>query len=243
MRPPVVVALDVATAAEAVRLARAVEPYVSGFKVGLPLLHGPGPGVIGALARIGPVMVDAKLHDIPSQVRRAAAHLGEYGARWLTVHGAGGAEMVESAIDGLGEATGGTGGVLAETVLTSLDAAGTAAVGLGNRPGRVVARLARLAFEAGAEGVVCATRELGDVAQVAPGLLRVTSGIRPQGPLDDDQRRVASPEEARERGADLLVVGRPIVAAADPASAAAALAERLAQQPGAGHSAGESGIE
>jgi orotidine-5'-phosphate decarboxylase len=228
MASPVVVALDVATAAEAIALARAVEPYVRGFKVGLPLLHGPGPGVVGALARIGPVMVDAKLHDIPSQVRAAAARLGEYGARWVTVHGAGGAEMLEAAVAGVGESTGEAGGVLAETVLTSLDAAGTAAVGLGNRPGRVVARLARLAAEAGAEGVVCATRELGDVVQVAPGLVRVTSGIRPDGPLDDDQRRVATPEEALRRGADLLVVGRPLTAAADPAAAAASLAARLA---------------
>jgi orotidine-5'-phosphate decarboxylase len=226
--PQVVVALDVATAAEAIRLARAVEPHVGGFKVGLQLLHGPGPGVVGALARIGPVMVDAKLHDIPTQVERAASRLGEYGARWVTVHGSGGAEMLDAAVAGLERATGGAGRVLVETVLTSLDAAGTAAVGLGNRPGRVVARLARLAAAAGAEGVFCATRELGDVAQVAPGLLRVTSGIRPGGPLDDDQRRVATPEEARERGADLLVVGRPIIDAADPAGAAAALADRLA---------------
>jgi orotidine-5'-phosphate decarboxylase len=228
---PIVVALDVPTAQAAVALAEAVAPHVGGFKVGLALLDGPGPGVVGAIARIGPVMVDAKLHDIPSQAAAAAFRLGEYGARWVTAHASGGAEMLEAAVAALTEATSGTGGILAETVLTSLDAAALASIGHGDSPGRLVARYARIAAAAGAEGVVCATKELGDVAQVdaAHSLLRVTSGIRSDGPLpDDDQRRVATPEEAQERGADLLVVGRPIVGADDPVAAAAALAVRVA---------------
>ncbi|MCB2224696.1 MAG: orotidine-5'-phosphate decarboxylase [Actinobacteria bacterium] len=227
---PVLVALDVASAAEAVALAEAVAPHVGGFKVGLGLLHGPGPGVVGALARIGPVMVDAKLHDIPTQAAAAAFRLGEYGARWVTAHASGGAEMLEAAVAALTDATAGTAGILVETVLTSLDAAALASLGHGDSPGRLVARYTKIAASAGAEGVVCATKELGDVAQVkgAGGLLRVTSGIRPDGPLDDDQRRVATPEEALQRGADLLVVGRPIVAAPDPVAAAASLAARVA---------------
>jgi len=225
---PIIVALDVPSATEAVALAQAVAPYVGGFKVGLALLHGPGPGVIGALARIGPVMVDAKLHDIPTQAAAAAFRLGEYGARWVTAHASGGSEMLEAAVAGLADGSSGTAGILGETVLTSLDAAALASTGLGERPGKLVARFAKLSAAAGAEGVVCATKELGDVAQVAAGLVRVTSGIRPDGSLDDDQRRVATPEEALQRGADLLVVGRPIIAAQDPVAAAEALSSRVA---------------
>jgi orotidine-5'-phosphate decarboxylase len=223
---PIIVALDVPSAEEAVRLAHRLAPHVRGFKVGLGLLHGPGPGVVGALAQLGEVFADAKLHDIPSQVERAARRLGEYGARWVTVHASGGVEMMQAARSGL-ESRSKIGGILAVTVLTSLDAPSLAALGLGNRPGRLVSRLAKAAAAAGVEGIVCSARELGDVAQVAPGLVRVTPGIRPDGPTEDDQRRVATPEEALERGADLLVVGRPITGAADPEEAAATLAIRL----------------
>ena len=226
---PVIVALDVPTAAEAVSLATRLAPHVGGFKVGLALLHGPGPGIVGALARIGPVLADAKLHDIPSQAAAAAARLGEYGARWVTAHAAGGREMLEAAAAGLAAGSAGSGGILGETVLTSLDAPALASLGLGDRPGKLVARLARTCAAAGLEGVVCGTKELGDVAQVAPDLLRVVPGIRPAGPLEgDDQRRTATPEEARRRGADYLVVGRPIVAAPDPVAAAEALAAAVA---------------
>jgi orotidine-5'-phosphate decarboxylase len=90
VKSPLLVALDVRSAEEAVRLARALAGKVAGFKVGLGLLHGPGPGLVGALARLGPVFADAKLHDIPSQVQAAARRLGEYGARWVTAHASGG---------------------------------------------------------------------------------------------------------------------------------------------------------
>ena len=227
MKPPIIVALDTTTAEEAVRLARLVADHVAGFKVGLGLLHGPGPGVVGAVARIGPVFADAKLHDIPSQVERAARRLGEYGARWVSAHASGGAEMLLAAAAGLAAgARAGPAGVLAITVLTSLDEAASAAA-FGRSPGELVARLARLAAQAGAEGVVCSPRELGVVAEVAPGVTRVTPGIRPGGEASDDQRRVASPREALERGADYLVVGRPITAAPDPAAAARSLAGAL----------------
>ena len=225
---PIIVALDMSSAEDAVRMARVVGPHVGGFKVGLPLLHGPGPGVIGVLARLGPVMADAKLHDIPDQVEAAASLLGEYGARWVTAHAAGGLEMLEAAVTGLSSGSGGTGGILGETVLTHLDAAALAATGIGGGLGRRVTRMARLSVAAGVEGVVCGSRELGDVAQVAPGLLRVTPGIRPDGPLEGDGDGVVAPEVALSRGAGLLVVGRPITAASDPASVAEALAARVA---------------
>ncbi|HUU61989.1 MAG TPA: orotidine-5'-phosphate decarboxylase [Acidimicrobiia bacterium] len=224
----IIVALDLRTAEEAVRLARALADVVAGFKVGLGLLHGAGPGLVGALARVGPVLADAKLHDIPSQVRVAARRLGEYGARWVTAHASGGVDMLRAATEGLVAGTGGSrAGILAVTVLTSIDAAAASAL-FGQSPGQLTSRLAKKAAEAGVEGLVCSPKELGVVADVAPGLLRVTPGIRPEGSPADDQRRTATPAEARARGADLLVVGRPITAAPDPVAAAQRLHAGLA---------------
>lgn len=219
---PVLVALDVPTAEEAVRLATALRPHVAGFKVGLELLMGPGPAVVATVAELGkPVFCDAKLHDIPNTVGRAARRLGRMGARWVSAHASGGADMLRAAGEGLvAGAAGAPSGILAITVLTSLDAATLAAVGVAGSPGRQVARLARLAAGAGVEGVVCSVKELGDVAQVAPDLVRVTPGIRPAGVDADDQARVATPEEAVDRGADLLVIGRAITGAPDPVAAA-----------------------
>lgn len=226
---PLLVALDVSTAEEAVRLATKLKSAAGGFKVGLELLNGPGPGVISALRRLDlPVFVDAKLHDIPNTVRAAARQLGTWGARWVTVHASGGRAMIEAAMEGLvAGARGNPAGILAVTVLTSMDAAQLAATGVTGTPGRQVARLARLAAAGFAEGVVCAPLELGDVAQVAPGLLRVTPGIRPAGDSNDDQLRTATPQEAIRRGADFLVIGRPITRASDPLAAARRILREL----------------
>jgi orotidine-5'-phosphate decarboxylase len=222
---PVLVALDVGSAEEAVRLARAVAPHVGGFKVGLELLMGPGPGVVAAVGELGlPVFADAKLHDIPTTVEHAARALARLGARWVTAHATGGRAMLAAAVMGM---EGSGGGVLAVTVLTSLTAQDLSSTGVTGSPGRQVARLARLAAEGGAEGVVCSVKELGDVAQVASGLVRVTPGVRPAGSTTDDQARVATPEEAVSRGADLIVIGRPITRDPDPARAAAAIATAI----------------
>lgn len=228
-RNPIILALDVPEARRAVELAKATAPHVGAFKVGLELLMGPGPSTVAAIRELGrPVFVDAKLHDIPNTVERAAIQLGRVGARWVTAHGAGGRTMLEAAVAGLRAGAGGhEAGILAITVLTSLTGTELAATGVDSTPGRQVSRIARLAAAAGVEGVVCAVKELGDVAQVAPGLIRVTPGIRPLASEANDQRRVATPAEAMARGADWLVVGRPISRAGDPAAAAAALAAEL----------------
>ncbi len=224
---PILVALDTRTAEEAVRLAKHVVDHVGGFKIGLGLLHGPGPATISAVAALGkPVFADAKLHDIPTQVGRAARRLGRLGSRWVTAHVAGGEDMLRAAVEGLGEA-GEEAGVLGVTVLTSLDDASLAAVGIAASPGKLVSRMARVASRSGCEGVVCSPREIGIVIEVAPDLVRVTPGIRPLGSGTDDQRRVLAPREAIERGATYLVVGRPITAAPDPAAAAAEITASL----------------
>jgi orotidine-5'-phosphate decarboxylase len=225
---PIIVALDLGSAEEAVRVARAVAPHVGAFKVGLGLLHGAGPGVATALVDLGkPVFADAKLHDIPSQVGAAARRLGRLGVRWVTAHVSGGQKMLRAAREGLAESSGGYAGLLGVTVLTSIDQADLAAVGIANTPGRLVSRMSRVAGEAGCEGIVCSPQELAVVGTVAPELLRVTPGVRPEGTGKGDQARVMTPQQALERGADWLVIGRPITGARDPVVAAAAIVASL----------------
>jgi orotidine-5'-phosphate decarboxylase len=221
---PIIIALDTRSAEEAVRLATAVSDLVGGFKVGLGLLHGPGPGVIDALARLDkPVFADAKLHDIPSQVEAAARRLGGHGARWVSAHVSGGRAMLEAAVSGLADGSGeAAAGILGVTVLTSLDAGDLAEIGVDRSPGELVSRMAKVAAAAGCEGVVCSPMELVVVGQAAPELLRCAPGIRPIE-ADDDQTRTATPAAAISRGADLIVIGRPITAAPDPVAAAEAI--------------------
>lgn len=224
---PILVALDVPTASEAVRLARSLREVVGGFKVGLELLMGPGPALVGIIADLGlPVFCDAKLHDIPTTVGRSAEQLARVGARWVSVHAAGGGDQLAAAVDGL-RRSGRDAGVLAVTVLTSMDDGVLASVGVGHSVGRQVSRLAKLAAQAGAEGIVCSPWEVGVAREVAPGLTRVTPGIRPDGADPNDQRRVMSPAEAMARGADHLVIGRPITHAPDPPAMAARILEGL----------------
>jgi len=223
---PIIVALDMRTAEEAVSVATAVAPHVGAFKVGLGLLHGPGPATIDALVRLDkPVFADAKLHDIPSQVEAAAYRLGTHGARWVTAHISGGASMLEAAVHGLQRGGGAAAvGVLGVSVLTSLGAADLERVGIQRTPGQLVGKMAKVAQAAGCEGVVCSPHELHVVGQAAPGIVRVTPGIRTHE-TDDDQTRTATPAEAVARGADWIVVGRPITRAEDPARTAAVIAE------------------
>lgn len=218
------VALDVESTAEALDLARLLAPHVDGFKVGLELLLGSGPEAVTEIKQFGlPVFADAKLADIPNTVERAARQLGHLGARYVTVHASGGEEMIAAACRGLIDgANGEPAGILAVTVLTSLDEAALVTVGISGTARQQTSLLAGLAASAGAEGVVCSVDELEVVREFAPDLIRVTPGIR----LDTDhhdQRRVATPDEARRRGSDILVVGRPITSAADPVEVARAI--------------------
>jgi orotidine-5'-phosphate decarboxylase len=227
----IIVALDLASAEEAVRLAKRVAPHVGAYKVGLGLLHGAGPGIATALVDLGkPVFADAKLHDIPSQVNAAARRLGRLGVRWVTAHVSGGEAMLRAAVEGLGETSGGYAGVLGVTVLTSIGQSDLVAIGIGSSPGKLVSKMSRVAVAAGAEGIVCSPQELAVVTSVAPDLLRVTPGVRPAGAATGDQERVMTPQEAVARGAQWLVIGRPITAASDPEAAAAELA-RVVQIP------------
>lgn len=223
----IAVALDVETLDEADALAARLAGHVGVFKVGLELFGAHGPEAVRRIGAHGPVFLDLKLHDIPTTVQRAAARLADLGVAHLTVHASGGPAMVESAVTGLGDA----GRVLAVTVLTSMSSADLAAAGIDAAP-IAVPRLARLAVEAGAPGLVCAAPDLPTVRAAVPSdTLLATPGIRPAGAGDDDQSRVATPDRAVRDGATLLVVGRPITRADDPVAAADAIARTAVRAP------------
>jgi len=229
-----IVALDFPSGDRAMDLVNRLEGCCRWFKVGMELYYAAGNRVIEELRERGhEVFLDLKLHDIPNTVAGAVRSVTGVGASLLTVHAGGGERMMRAAA----EAASGPGApkLLAVTVLTSMDEAELRAVGVGDDPATQVLRLARLARAAGIGGLVCSAEEVEAVRQaMGPEMLLVVPGIRPQGAAGhaDDQRRVASAAEAIARGASMLVVGRPITQAADPALAAAGiLAEIAASQP------------
>ncbi|HJS71968.1 MAG TPA: orotidine-5'-phosphate decarboxylase [Acidimicrobiia bacterium] len=213
---PVIVALDVSGLDEALELAGRLHEEVGGFKVGMELLMASGPVAIASIGDLGrPVFVDAKLHDIPNTVERAAARIRAAGARWVTIHASGGKEMAQAAVSGMqGE------GVLAVTMLTSLGEEDLAGIGVNTGLTEYVTGMAGLAAAAGVEGVVCSPGEIREVKSAQPGLKVFTPGVRPEDSTRDDQKRVATPGGAVADGADYLVIGRPITRAPDPVAAA-----------------------
>lgn len=224
-RAPIAVALDAPDAGTAARWASAVDRHVAVVKVGLELFYRSGPEGVAAVraATSAGLFLDLKLHDIPATVAGAARSLAPLRPRYLTVHAAGGATMVRAAVDALPDVA-----IAAVTVLTSLGAQDLAAVGLEGPPAEAARRLAALAVAAGARAVVCSPHEVAAVrAEVGPGVTLITPGVRPAGASAQDQARVATPRQARDAGADLLVIGRPITAAADPGAAAAQIAASL----------------
>lgn len=224
---PIVVALDMPDLEMATRLAKDLRDEVGGFKVGLELLTAAGPSAISTIADLGvPVFADVKLHDIPNTVERAASQIAAAGARWLTVHGTGGSEMIAAANRGMS----GT-GVLVVTVLTSLSSADLTAVGLDGNASSQVRRVSSLAADSGAEGVVCSPHEISSVREVSATLQIFTPGVRPDTSQTHDQKRVATPAAAIASGADHLVIGRPITRAPDPVAAAREIAASLIQNP------------
>lgn len=213
---PIIVALDVPHLHEAVALAEQLQGRVGWFKVGLELFAAHGPEAVTAIRPYGPIFLDVKLHDIPTTVQRAAGRLSELGIGLMTVHAGGGPAMVDAAVRGFGDG----GRILGVTVLTSTSDEDLAGMGVAPAEEQVP-RLARLAVDAGAPGLVCAPRDVARVrAEVGGQVLLVTPGVRPAGSGDDDHARAATPAEAMAAGADLMVIGRPITRASDPATAA-----------------------
>ena len=218
---PVAVALDRPDLPGAQELARAVGPHVAVVKVGLELFCAVGPDAVGAVAEASgrPVFLDLKLHDIPATVAGAAAAAAVTGPALLTVHAAAGEAAVAAAAEAAPDVL-----VTAVTVLTSLGAAALDRLGVVGPPADAVRRLAVLAVGAGARALVCSPHEVAALrAEVGSDVALVVPGVRPAGSSPGDQARTATPRQALEVGADLLVVGRPVTGAADPAAAASAL--------------------
>jgi len=226
---PVFVALDTVSLAGALELARSLRPFVGGVKVGLEFFSANGPeGVRMVIASGMPVFLDLKLHDIPKTVAGAMKALAPLMPEIINVHASGGIAMMRAAKDALVAASPRT-KLIAVTVLTSLEAGDLAAMGISGSPIEQVARLARLVMQSGLDGVVCSPQEIQAVRTACgPGFLIVTPGVRPAGAALGDQRRVMTPAEAIKAGADLLVIGRPITGAPDPAAAARDIAAELA---------------
>ncbi len=221
-----IVALDTDEAAVAAKWAAAVAPHAGMLKVGLEFFLAHGAAGLRAVAEAGrPLFLDLKLHDIPNTVAGAVRAVLPLRPAMLTVHAGGGGAMVEAARRAADAGGGARPVVLAVTVLTSLDAAALHAVGVSGGPRQQVLRLARLALDAGADGLVCSAHEVAVLRDaLGGGPVLVVPGIRPKGADVGDQARVMTPGEAVAAGADWIVVGRPITGAGDPAAAAAAIA-------------------
>ena len=224
----IVLPLDVESEPEARALAAAVAAEVGVLKIGLELFTAVGPAII-ALGREHQrdVFLDLKLHDIPETVERAVAAAAQHRVRYLTVHASGGATMLRRAVERAERASGGHLTILAVTVLTSLDDADLAAIGVQRTAQAQVVALARLAWEQGVRGFVCSPLEVAALRAAFPEAKLVVPGVRPAGAEAGDQRRVATPATAVRDGADLLVIGRPIRDAKDPVAAARAIASEI----------------
>jgi orotidine-5'-phosphate decarboxylase len=244
-----IVALDVGTAREARRVFEALRGEAGMFKVGSELFTSEGPGFVRELAEAGArVFLDLKFHDIPNTAAGAARAAVRLGVALFNVHAAGGSEMMRRAAEATAEEAARLGlarpRLIAVTVLTSADAAVLEETGVAARTVEAqVARLARLAADAGLDGVVASPHEIAAVRAAASrdGFLVGTPGVRPASSAHDDQRRVMTPAEAVRAGADYLVVGRAVLNAPDLARAAREIVEEMeAMAEGRGQKAGGS---
>ena len=222
LRAKMALALDVDDLVEAVRLARQLSPWFGVAKVGLELYTAAGPDAVGTMLDNGfDVFLDLKLHDIPTTVSKAASVCGALGAKYLTMHAHGGPDMLKAGVEGLRNGARNAGlddpVAVAITVLTS-DA---------DAPDHIVPNRLRVAVESGCGGIVCSGVHLKDARELSPRTLRVVPGIRAAGAERHDQPTPVTPAEALSEGADLLVIGRAVTQADDPAAAAAELLGNL----------------
>jgi orotidine-5'-phosphate decarboxylase len=222
---PVFCAIDRPDLEGAVRLGGMLKGAVGGLKVGLEFITANGPAGVRRIVDLGlPVFLDVKFHDIPNTVRGAVRAAGDLGVAMLTLHVAGGRAMLEAAVEAANSVGEQRPRLLGVSVLTSMDDADLEAVGVQDRAGDQVIRLAGLAQTSGLDGLICSPREIAALKQrFGDGLKLVVPGIRPQGSASADQKRTLTPAEAMRAGADHLVIGRPITEAADPRAAALAI--------------------
>ncbi len=226
MQNPIIVALDVPSAEQALTLARAVAPFVGAFKVGKELFVSAGPEFVRQLRATGAsVFLDLKFHDIPNTVAKAVGAATRLDVQMLTIHTSGGREMMRAAEKAAQDTARELGRpaplLLGVTVLTSMDSAALDELGGETDVAAQVERLARLAAASGLRGLVCSPLELVALRKfLPPSMQLVTPGIRTGAEQADDQKRTLTPKDAIAAGASWLVIGRPIYATAKPAEAA-----------------------
>jgi orotidine-5'-phosphate decarboxylase len=229
-----IVALDVQTAGEARRLVTALRGIAGMFKIGSQLFTAAGPDFVKEIIKAGDkIFLDLKFHDIPNTVAAAGVVATRLGVSMFNVHAGGGGAMMRRTADAVAECAAAEGRarptILGVTVLTSSADATLQEIGVREKADEMVPRLAKLTADSGLDGVVASAREVSLVraAVTKPGFIVVTPGVRPAGASKDDQARVMSPREAIAAGADYLVVGRPIIAATDPARAAQLIIDEM----------------
>ncbi len=226
----IIVALDVQTRAEAVAKVQQIGDAINFYKIGMELFTAEGPDVVKAVKDLGKkIFLDLKFHDIPRTVERAIRSGGKLGVDLMTIHSVGGKAMIQAARQAADEFGAAGPNILAVTVLTSLDQTDLQDVGIvGRTPAEQVQAMAKFATENGAHGLVCSPKEVGLLSKALPaGTLFITPGVRPAGSAVGDQKRVATPADAVRDGATHLVVGRPILAADNPAAAAQAILDEI----------------
>ncbi|MFP3875034.1 MAG: orotidine-5'-phosphate decarboxylase [Thiohalophilus sp.] len=217
---PVIVALDYATADEALAFVDKVSPERCRLKVGKELFTAEGPQLVRELARRDfEVFLDLKFHDIPNTVARACAAAAELGVWMINVHTLGGSKMMQAAREAVARSANQP-LLIGVTILTSMGAADLHEIGLPGEPGEHVEKLAALAVQSGLDGVVCSPQEVTRLRRQLPaGFQLVTPGIRPAGSAGDDQTRIMTPADAMTAGSNYLVIGRPVTRADDPMQA------------------------
>lgn len=230
-RERLIVALDVSSAREALKIVASLGDSVQTYKVGMQLYTAEGPEMVRDLVGAGrKVFLDLKYHDIPNTVAAAVREASQLGVSMLTVHASGGTKMLDAAVEAAREKKSDL-QILAVTVLTSMDDQDLNEIGVHGPVVDQVVWLASLAVEAGCGGVVSSPQEVAILREKLGGnFLVVTPGVRPAGAAHGDQARVATPGEAIAAGATHIVVGRPITAAANPAEEAAKILQELATQ-------------
>lgn len=225
---PIIVALDFPSSDAALELAAQLDPSLCRVKVGKELFTRCGPQVVEALRDKGfEVFLDLKFHDIPNTTAMAVKAAAELGVWMVNVHCSGGARMMEACREVLDKNGGPRPLLIGVTVLTSMEQADLAGIGLDVAPQQQVLRLAGLAATAGLDGLVCSAQEAPALKKGFAQLQLVTPGIRPAGSAADDQRRILTPAQAMAAGSDYLVIGRPIAQAANPALALATVVAEL----------------
>ncbi len=229
MKPELVVALDVPSASHAVRMVEALHPIIKFFKVGLELFTSQGPSIVHLLRNLKcDVFLDLKLHDIPNTVAGAVRMAAEYDVTLLTVHAMGGRAMLKAAAEAAASYADRAPRLLAVTTLTSMAQSDLEDVGIKRTLTEQAIALAKLSMDCGIHGVVTSALEAQSLRQaLGPSAILLTPGIRAAGDKSGDQKRVATPAMAVKAGANFLVVGRPILMAADPQAAAKAIQEEI----------------